>query len=62
MSAGATDSADHVGAFFGAILTGVVLLPILGVLGTCIILAVLNISSLVLLAFSIPWSKNKLKV
>ena len=62
MSAGATDSADHVGAFFGAMLTGVILLPILGVLGTCIILAVLNISSLVLLAFSITWSKNKLKV
>ncbi|MFO0795056.1 MAG: hypothetical protein U0586_13480 [Candidatus Brocadiaceae bacterium] len=62
MSAGATDSADHVGAFFRAILTGVVLLPILGVLGRCIILAALNTSSLVLLAFSISWSKNKLKV
>ena len=51
VSAGVTDSADHIGAFLGAILTGVIFLPLLGVFGTCLILAALNISSLVLIAF-----------
>ncbi|HHT9137078.1 MAG TPA: hypothetical protein ACFYEK_07540 [Candidatus Wunengus sp. YC60] len=53
ISAGVTDGADHIGAFLGAILTGVIFLPLLGVFGTCLILAALNISSLVLIAFSI---------
>ncbi|HHT9130832.1 MAG TPA: hypothetical protein ACFYEC_08225, partial [Candidatus Brocadiaceae bacterium] len=59
VSAGATDSADHIGAFLGAILTGVIFLPLLGVFGTCLILTALNISSLILIAFSIPWSKSQ---
>ena len=58
VSAGVTDSADHIGAFLGAILTGVIFLPLLGVFGTCLILAALNISSLVLIAFSIFLSKR----
>ncbi|MDO8141847.1 MAG: hypothetical protein Q6358_10150 [Candidatus Brocadiales bacterium] len=53
ISAGVTDGADHIGAFLGAILTGVIFLPLLGIFGTCLILAALNISSLVLIAFSI---------
>ncbi|MFN3533662.1 MAG: hypothetical protein ACK41Q_14355, partial [Candidatus Brocadia sp.] len=52
ISAGATDGADHIGAFSGALLTGVILLPLLGVFGACLILATLNIASLVLIAFS----------
>jgi len=53
VSAGVTYSADHIGAILGAILTGVIFVPLLGVFGTCLILAVLKISSLVLIAFSI---------
>lgn len=57
-SAGVTDSADHIGAFLGAILTGVIFLPLLGVFGTCMILATLNISSLMLIAiFKMQTSK-----
>ena len=50
ISAGTTNGADHIGAFLGAILTGVVFLPLLGVFGACLILAALNISSLILIA------------
>ncbi len=53
VSAGVTYSADHIGAILGAILTGVIFVPLLGVFGTCLILAVLNMSSLALIAFSI---------
>ncbi len=52
-SAGMTYSADHIGAILGAILTGVLFIPLLGVFGTCLTLTVLNISSLVLIVFSI---------
>lgn len=52
LSAGATNGADHIGAFLGAIVTGVIFLPLLGISGTCLILAILNISSLVLIVFS----------
>lgn len=48
-TAGMVDSADHVGAFLGAILTGIVLVPILGIASTCIVIAALNGASLVLL-------------
>ena len=53
VSAGVTDGADHIGAFLGAILTGVIFLPLLGVFGTCLILATLNMLSLALIAFSV---------
>ncbi|HHT9112634.1 MAG: hypothetical protein HZA47_07525 [Planctomycetes bacterium] len=58
VSAGVTYSADHIGAILGAILTGVICVPLLGVFGTCLILAVLKISSLVLIAFSILLRKR----
>ena len=58
VSAGVTDGVDHIGAFLGAILTGVIFLPLLGVFWTCLILAVLNISSLALIAFSVFLSKK----
>ncbi len=48
-TAGMVDSADHVGAFLGAILTGIVFVPILGIAGTCIVVAALNGASLALL-------------
>lgn len=53
ISAGATNGADHIGAFLGAIVTGVIFLPLIGIFGTCLILSILNISSLILIAFSI---------
>jgi hypothetical protein len=43
------NSADHAGAFLGATLTGIVLVPILGISGTCIVIAALNGASLALL-------------
>ncbi len=58
VSAGATDGADHIGAFSGAILTGVLFVPLLGVFGTCLILVTLNISSLALIAFSLLFCKR----
>lgn len=48
-TAGMINSADHTGAFLGAILTGIVLVPIIGISGTCIVLAALNGASLALL-------------
>lgn len=48
VSAGATNGADHIGAFLGAIVTGVIFLPLFGIFGICLILAILNISSLIL--------------
>lgn len=55
ISAGATNSADHIGAFLGAILTGVICIPLFGISGTRLILAALNIASLILIAFSIVY-------
>jgi predicted membrane-bound spermidine synthase len=58
VSAGATDGADHIGAFSGAILTGVICLPLLGICGTCLILAAFSIASLILIAFSVLCRKR----
>ena len=52
LSAGVTNGADHAGAFLGAILTGVVFLPLLGMVKTCIILAMLNFACMTLILFS----------
>ncbi|MCQ4574140.1 MAG: fused MFS/spermidine synthase [Candidatus Brocadiales bacterium] len=49
-TAGLIDGADHLGAFAGAALTGIVLVPIMGVTGSCVIVAALNVASLVLLS------------
>lgn len=48
-TAGILDSADHAGAFIGAIFTGIVLLPVLGIDGTCWVVGALNGLSLILL-------------
>ncbi|MCF6147590.1 MAG: fused MFS/spermidine synthase [Candidatus Kuenenia sp.] len=59
-SAGATDGADHIGAFLGSLLTGILFLPLLGVYGSCLVLTVLNISSLILLVLlNIPQNKRQ---
>jgi spermidine synthase len=49
VTAGMIDSADHAGAFAGAILTGILFVPIFGVVKSCIIIAVLNLMSLLFL-------------
>ncbi len=51
-TAGLIDWADHFGAFFGAALTGVILIPILGLTETCAIIAVVKTTSLVSMWFS----------
>ncbi len=48
-TAGTIDSADHAGAFIGALLTGVLFVPLFGISGSCVIIAVLNLMSLSLL-------------
>ncbi|MCP4253876.1 MAG: hypothetical protein GY775_10780 [Candidatus Scalindua sp.] len=47
-TAGTIDSADHAGAFIGALLTGVLFVPLFGISGSCAIIAVLNLMSLLL--------------
>jgi spermidine synthase len=44
-----TDASDHLGAALGALLIGVVLLPVLGVAGACRLLAVLMVAALLAL-------------
>jgi spermidine synthase len=50
-TAGTIDSADHTGAFIGAILTGVLFVPIFGITGSCVIIAGLNLMSLLFLVY-----------
>jgi spermidine synthase len=45
-AAGTIDSADHAGAFIGALLTGVLFVPLFGIFGSCVIIAALNLMSL----------------
>ncbi len=48
-TAGVLYAADLAGALLGAIAVGIALVPVLGVTGTCLFVAVLKASSLVLL-------------
>ena len=49
VSAGKIDSADHIGAFLGALLTGIILVPVLGIFESCWTIAALNTASAILL-------------
>jgi len=51
-SAGAIDASDHVGACLGAGMTGVILVPVLGTVDACALVATLKASSMVLLVLS----------
>ncbi|MHC4139480.1 MAG: spermine/spermidine synthase domain-containing protein, partial [Planctomycetota bacterium] len=46
ITAGTIDSADHAGAFIGALVTGVLFVPLFGISGSCVIIAALNLMSL----------------
>ncbi|GJQ58356.1 MAG: hypothetical protein D8M57_05965 [Candidatus Scalindua sp. AMX11] len=48
-TAGAIDSADHVGGFVGALLVGVLFVPLFGILGSCLIVMALKLVSTLLL-------------
>ncbi|MBT9143165.1 MAG: Polyamine aminopropyltransferase [Syntrophomonadaceae bacterium] len=53
-------AADLCGAIFGALLTGVFLIPILGIAGTCLVVAMFKIASLVVLITSaIIWREAR---
>jgi spermidine synthase len=58
-TAGTIDSADHTGAFIGALLTGVLFVPLFGISGSCVIIAVLNLMSL-LLFLHLYYQKKKI--
>jgi spermidine synthase len=49
-AAGSVDAADNVGACLGALLTGVVLVPAIGIASTCLVLALLKVLSALFLA------------
>jgi len=57
-TAGRLDWADHVGACAGALVTGVVLVPVTGLAGSCYLVAGLAGTSLLLLAVS-AWSARR---
>jgi spermidine synthase len=44
-AAGSVDAADNVGACIGALVTGVVLVPAIGISGTCLVIALLKVLS-----------------
>ncbi len=50
---GLTYGVDLFGSFFGALLTGVLFVPILGIVKTCIAIAIINLAMLGLLAFNV---------
>ncbi len=47
-SAGIVDSADHLGAMCGAFVTGIILVPVLGIIQACLILAMVKLCSLIM--------------
>lgn len=61
-TAGAIDACDHIGACLGAAMTGVVLVPMLGIAGACALVAALKACSIVLLLLSAITKKSTLPV
>jgi spermidine synthase len=55
-TAGLLYACDLVGAFFGSVVISVVLIPVLGILETCLLAAVLKVGSLLLVAALSPRS------
>jgi len=52
-AAAAVDASDHLGGCIGALATGVVLVPVLGITGTCLVIVVLKALSALLVYVSI---------
>ena len=52
--AGLTYGVDLLGSCFGAFLTGIILIPTLGIFGSCFVIAVINLSVLIVLGLSRP--------
>jgi predicted membrane-bound spermidine synthase len=52
-AAGIINSADHLGALLGSILTGIILIPVFGILKTSLLITLLNGSVLILWLISI---------
>lgn len=48
-AAAVTDASDHIGAALGALVTGILLVPVLGIASTCMILAALKIAGIMIL-------------
>jgi hypothetical protein len=61
-TAGKIDSADHAGAFIGAILTGVLFVPIFGVAGSCLIIVALNMVSLLFLVYLFSQKRKNVNI
>ena len=56
-TAGWTDAADHYGAAAGAVLTGTLLVPLLGIYSSCIVLTILLITPALLIALEFIFNK-----
>ena len=61
-AAGTIDAADHMGGALGALVAGVALVPVLGVTGTCIVIAVMKLLSCLLVVAGIAASRGRLAV
>jgi predicted membrane-bound spermidine synthase len=60
-AAGLVDSMDHLGAFAGALFTGVLFIPLLGIIQTSLAIALVNTAALALLMMSerkLSWSQS----
>lgn len=53
-TAGLIDGADHLGAAFGALAAGIILVPLLGMTATCLLVVLLNGISMLWIAFDCP--------
>ena len=51
-TAGMLDSADHIGACFGALVVGIIFIPLLGITVSCYFISTLNLSSVLFLFFT----------
>lgn len=52
-AAAVTYASDHIGAAAGALLAGVVLIPVLGIAGACSVLAAFKVTGLLLLGSAV---------
>ncbi len=57
-TAGLLYGADLFGGWIGGILGGIVLLPILGLIGTCMVVVMVKVSSLIIIATSVKYPIN----